>query len=96
MAFSIKPLRFSIVIGMMSSVLGFIFALYVIVRKFMYPHVAAGWSSTVAILMIMSGLILVVLGMIGEYVGRMYMTIAQTPQYVVREAVNVKKEHKNE
>ncbi|MCR5331027.1 MAG: glycosyltransferase [Lachnospiraceae bacterium] len=93
-AFSIKPLRFSVAVGVISSVLGFIFGAYVIVRKVIDPLVASGWSSIVSILMIMSGLVLIVLGMIGEYLGRMYMTIALTPQYVVRDTVNVKRERR--
>ncbi len=95
-AFSIKPLRFSTAVGMFSSVCGFLFGIYVVVRKLLYSEVAAGWSSTVAILLFMLGLVLMVLGMMGEYLGRMYMTIAQTPQYVVRESINTLKERENE
>ena len=95
-AFSIKPLRFSTTVGIGSSVFGFAYGIYVIIRKLLYPSVAKGWSSTTSIIMIMTGLILMALGMIGEYLGRMYMTIAQTPQYVVRESINVEREEANE
>ena len=94
-AFSIKPLRFSTIVGMISSIFGFIGGIYVISKKIMHPEVPAGWSSTMVIMMVMTGLILMVLGMIGEYLGRMYMTIVQTPQYVIRECINLEKEKDN-
>ena len=46
-----------------------------------------GWSSTTSILLILGGIMLMVLGMMGEYIGRIYMCINATPQYVVREIV---------
>lgn len=89
-AFSILPLRVASYIGVFSAFLGFVFGIFVIIRKIVMPEVAAGWSSTVAIFMFMSGIILCVLGMIGEYVGRIYMCINNTPQYVIKEIRNGK------
>ena len=88
--FSILPLRMASYVGVFSALLGFLFGIIVVIRKIMTPEIAAGWSSTVAILMFMSGIILCVLGMIGEYVGRIYMCINNTPQYVVKEICNGK------
>ena len=89
-AFSILPLRMASYIGTLSALFGFIFGIFVIVRKIVMPQIATGWSSTVAIFMFMSGIILCVLGMIGEYVGRIYMCINNTPQYVIKEIRNEK------
>ena len=89
-AFSILPLRMASYIGTFSALLGFLFGIFVVVRKIIMPQIVAGWSSAVAIFMFMSGIMLCVLGMIGEYVGRIYMCINNTPQYVIKEICNGK------
>lgn len=93
-AFSIKPLRFATIVGGVFSMGGIIFAAYVIIRKIVYPVIAIGWSSTMSVILILGGLILFVLGIIGEYIGRIYMSINGAPQYVIRESVNIEKESK--
>lgn len=90
-AFSIKPLRMASFLGFIAAFLGLICALVTIINKLVHPNVAIGWSSTISIMLILGGIILLVLGMIGEYLGRIYMCINQTPQYVIRETVNIKK-----
>ena len=90
-AFSIRPLRMSVILGAVSSMLGLVMAAAVIVRKLVLMNsVGAGWTSIIAVILIMSGLILAVLGMIGEYIGRIYLCINQTPQFVVRDIVGNK------
>lgn len=87
-AFSIKPLRVSVVLGVISSLLGLVMAVVVIIRKLVLTNdVGAGWTSIIAVMLIMSGIILAVLGMIGEYIGRIYLCINQTPQYVIRRII---------
>lgn len=88
-AFSIKPLRFATFIGSMFSVFGILFAVYVIIKKIRNPLITVGWSSTMSVILILGGLILFVLGIIGEYIGRIYMSINRTPQYVIRERINI-------
>lgn len=87
-SFSIKPLRLSIMIGCISAIIGVITGVYVVINKIINDSVLLGWSSTVAIMLFMFGMVLVVLGMIGEYVGRIYLCINQTPQYIVRQIVD--------
>lgn len=87
-AFSIKPLRVSSILGMSMAALGFIYGIIIIIRKFLTPSIQTGWSSTMIILLIAFGIILIVLGIIGEYLGRIYMCINNTPQYVVREYIS--------
>lgn len=91
-AFSVTPLRISMVMGMGSAVIGFIYLIYVIVNKFINPSVPLGWSSTTAILLLLGGMILFVLGMIGEYLGRVYISLNNAPQYVVKEETGEKNE----
>ena len=90
-AFSLVPLRAADVLGGVSSVIGFIWAFFVIIRKMVHPEIAAGYSSTVAVQLILGGLILLVLGVIGEYIGRIYMCLNKEPQYVIREIVGEQK-----
>lgn len=84
-AFSVKPLEWGAYIGFGMSAAGFLYAAYIVVRRLCSPYVAAGWSSICAILLIVSGMIMVMLGLIGEYIGRIYICINHSPQYVIKE-----------
>ena len=66
----------------------FLLGLYTVVHKLVSPNVQAGYSSTVALLLFIGGLILLSLGIIGEYIGRIYMCINRSPLYVVRRVEN--------
>ncbi|MBQ6812116.1 MAG: glycosyltransferase family 2 protein [Agathobacter sp.] len=87
-AFSVKPLRIATFGGVIVAMLGFLYTIYIIVNKFINPAVPMGWSSTMALILIIGGLILAVLGMIGEYIGRIYICMNNSPQYVIREKMN--------
>ena len=60
-----------------------------IIEKLLDPGVLVGYTSTMVILLFMSGLILMSLGMLGEYVGRIYICINKSPQYIIRSTLNV-------
>lgn len=68
----------------------FIFGFVTIVRKLIIPNISVGWSSIIAILMFVGGLIMIMLGLIGEYIGRIYISLNNSPQYVIKETINVK------
>lgn len=87
-AFTIRPLRIATYTGCTSGVIGFIMALIVIIKKILNPSVSAGWSSIVSIMLILNGLSFVIMGLLGEYVGRIYMSINDSPQYVIRQVLN--------
>ena len=53
-----------------------------------------GWTSLIALIAIVGGMILIVLGMIGEYIGRIYISINNSPQYVIREIEGIKDDQK--
>ena len=53
-----------------------------------------GWASTICIIVVLAGLILMVLGIIGEYLGKMILILNRTPQYIVRETINVTEDEK--
>ena len=86
-AFSVKPLRAATFIGLFCAVIGFAAGLFVIYKKLMFPEVPVGYTSMLATLLFIGGMIMLLLGLIGEYVGRIYISINQSPQYVVRERV---------
>lgn len=83
-AFSVLPLRVSMLLGVISALFGFGLGLYAVINKFISPNVPMGWTTTVAAVSLIGGMILLVLGMIGEYVGRIYISISNSPQYVIR------------
>ncbi|MDD4200791.1 MAG: glycosyltransferase [Eubacteriales bacterium] len=87
-SFSIKPLRISALMGTVFAVLGFIWAIVTIVRHFVDPELTMGYASLLSVVLIIGGIILVILGLIGEYLGRIYMIVNDKPQFVVRRAVN--------
>ena len=89
-AFSVKPLRISAFVGVVFAVLGFLGVLYTIIYKIVYPATQPGYSSMMSVLLIIGGLVLLSLGMIGEYIGRIYLCINSTPQFVVKELLNEK------
>lgn len=89
-AFSVKPLRISTVLGALCAIIGFAYGIWTIIRKLLNPDIQTGYSSTMAVLLFIGGMIMMMLGMIGEYIGRIYICINNSPQYVIREAINIK------
>ncbi len=82
--FSVKPLRISTFLGVLSFLVGFIFSVVLVIRKIIHPEMLAGWASQMCVTMVMCGTILLLLGIVGEYVGRIYMSENNSPQYVIR------------
>ena len=93
-AFSIKPLRIATLAGGILSVLGFLFGIYTVVLKFVYPNASQfkGYYALMSVLVCIGGMILLMLGMVGEYVGRFYISQNKNPQYVIRETTKDDKE----
>lgn len=87
-AFSVKPLRMATVIGVFSACAGFLYGIYTVVKKFLNPAVPVGFSALMAAVVFFCGLILLMLGIIGEYIGRIYISMNNSPQYVVRECLD--------
>lgn len=86
--FSVKPLRMSAVLGSIIAIIGMVCACVVVVRKIIYVDIEMGWSSLMAVTLLLCGTILIVLGLLGEYVGRLYMSSNAEPQYVIRDVIN--------
>ena len=90
-AFSVLPLRLATGIGVGCAGIGFLYGIYTVIKKFINPVVPLGFSSLMAAVVFFGGMIMVMLGLVGEYIGRMYISMNNSPQYVIREQVNVEK-----
>ena len=89
-AFSVKPLEFSAFLGFILALAGFIYAIVTIVRRVSGITQVEGWSTIISLLLIIGGMILIMLGLIGEYIGRIYISINNSPQYVVKDEIKSK------
>ena len=88
--FSIVPLRFAQRFGFFTTLVGILGLVWLLVRKIISKTKILGWTSTMMTIIIFSGIILLMLGIVGEYVGRMFLTMGNYPQYVVREVYTKK------
>ena len=84
-AFSVKPLRFATFAGFLIALLGVVFALIIIIQKLVQgDSVLEGWPSLMTIVLILNGMMMMMLGLVGEYIGRIYVSMNKNPQYVIR------------
>ena len=87
--FTVFPLRIAGILGIVFSFIGFISAFIVGIRKLMDPGMVAGYASIICFMMIFFGVVLLFMGVIGEYVGRIFMCINSAPQYVIKRTINI-------
>ena len=90
--FSITPLRLTEYCGFGLSLLSIIAAVVVLIRKILNPAMALGWPSLMIVICFFSGIQLMFLGLIGEYIGRMFLGLNRQPQYVIREVIRQESE----
>lgn len=84
-AFSIKPLRITTMAGSIFALIGFLYGIYTIIKKFVIPDIPMGYSALMSAIIFFGGMTMLMLGLAGEYVGRTYISINNNPQYVIRE-----------
>ena len=89
MSFSYFPLRFMSGLGILFNILAAVLFIDVIIEKFTRGTPIEGWASLMCVILCASGVIMLMLGLIGEYIGRIYICINQSPQYVVRQTINI-------
>ena len=87
-SFSYKPLKLAAYMGYFMSLLSFAYLIYVVIRKLIVGDLGDGWASIVAITLFFNGITLIVLGILGEYVGRIYDESKKRPLYIISEKVN--------
>ena len=90
-AFSIKPLRIASVVGCVCAGGSFLYGIYTIIKKFVNPAVPIGFSALITAIMFVGGMQMLMLGLIGEYIGRMYLSMNASPQYVIRDVIGKEK-----
>ncbi len=88
-AFSVKPLRMATYLGCFCAISGFIYGIIIIVRKMINTNIQIGYSSIMAAILFIGGFLMLFLGLIGEYIGRIYISLNDAPQYVVRERIGM-------
>lgn len=86
-AFSVKPLRIATGLGAFCAIAGFMYGIYTIIKRFLNPAVPMGFSSIMAAIVFFGGMVMLMLGLIGEYIGRIYISLNNSPQYVIREII---------
>jgi glycosyltransferase involved in cell wall biosynthesis len=84
-AFSYKPLKIATSLGSIAAISGFIYLLVLLLEKLFTSITISGWAVAIAAMLFLSGLILVMLGIIGEYIGRIYDEAKGRPIYIIGE-----------
>ena len=92
-SFSVKPLRVAVFVGILSAFAGFLYGLITIIVKLIDPTIQAGYSSILAVMLFLFGIVFLMMGMMGEYIGRIYMALNNTPQYVIKETIGMDEEN---
>jgi dolichol-phosphate mannosyltransferase len=85
-AFSTVPLQLATYLGFLAAGLGFLYLIYALASRFLYNN-PAGWTSLAAIVLFLGGTQLLILGILGEYLGRVYEEVKQRPLYILDERI---------
>ena len=86
-SFSYKPLKLATMLGFFISVLSFIYILFIFYQRFVTHQAIPGWASTVAPILFIQGIILMIMGLMGEYIGRIYTELQNRPNYIIQEII---------
>lgn len=93
-SFSFKPLQFATKLGFFVAVMGFLFAIVIIIEKLFTKLTIQGWTSMMVVVLFLGGIQLILLGVMGEYVGRIYDEVRGRPLYLVQETQNLSNDRK--
>ncbi|MCJ7473269.1 MAG: sugar transferase, partial [Actinobacteria bacterium] len=89
--FSIKPLRIFFILGLFLEICSLIAIIIIIIQKLLDPGLAVGWASLSVMILFFSGLNLLAIGLVGEYIGRIILYQNRQTQYLIREKINFNK-----
>jgi len=95
-SFSILPLRFSTYLGMTVATFSVLYAIYAVIDRFVLHHTVPGWTTTVVLIALLASVQLLMIGILGEYIGRIYEAVKLRPLYVVRDRVNLERDDDEE
>ena len=82
--FSILPLRVSLILGLVFASIGLVMGVYTVIEKFLNPDIPVGYASLFVAFSFFGGIQLIMLGMVGEYIGRIFLSLNKKPQYTIR------------
>lgn len=89
-SFSVKPLRMATYFGFMSGIFGFVGIIYELIMKAILPQsFVIGWAGLFTAIMFIGGIQLITIGIIGEYIGKIYQEVQKRPKYLVKEQINI-------
>ena len=91
-SFSMVPLYLPLFIGFIMSFCSFILIIYFFLQKFFLHEVTSGWTSLILSILFLGGLILIILGVIGVYIGKMFEILRGRPKYIVESTINIDKD----
>jgi undecaprenyl-phosphate 4-deoxy-4-formamido-L-arabinose transferase len=99
-AFSIMPLRAATMAGAVFACLGFLYGIFTIIKKIVLVDrvdiLPTGFSALMSVLVFMGGMLMLMVGLAGEYIGRSYISLNNDPQYVVRDVVGAAEDLKEQ
>jgi len=79
------PLRLVTISGFIVAIIGLILSIILVVEYFSHHSIPEGWTSLMVVLLFVGGIIMFSLGIIGEYIGRLYLLMSSKPQYLIKE-----------
>ncbi|MFC5569754.1 glycosyltransferase family 2 protein [Lysobacter yangpyeongensis] len=82
-SFSTAPLRLATYLGLITAAVAFVYALWIVIKAMLWGDPVAGWPTMMAVILFLGGVQLIALGLIGEYLGRLYLEAKQRPLYLV-------------
>jgi len=91
LSFSYVPLRISSFLGIIFAAFAFLFILIIFILRLFFQIGIIGWASTISTILLIGGVQLITLGIIGEYMARIYDEVKKRPEYIVKEKIGIKK-----
>jgi dolichol-phosphate mannosyltransferase len=91
LSFSTKPLQLGIFVGVGFAALAFLFLLGAVINFFIDRSIPSGWTTLVTLLLLFSGVQLIILGIMGSYIGGIYEEVKRRPRYLVEEVISSSK-----
>jgi dolichol-phosphate mannosyltransferase len=90
-SFSVKPLRLASYLGFITAVIGFFGIIYALYRRMFLPHQywVTGWTALFVAIMFIGGIQLLTIGIIGEYIGKIYQQLQNRPFYIIKDKINL-------
>ncbi len=89
-SFSVKPLRIATYFGFLSGIFGFLGIIYELIRKAISPQsFVIGWAGLFTAIMFIGGIQLITIGIIGEYIGKIYQEVQKRPKFLIKEKINI-------